>query len=91
MPRSTYIKPQVKKAISSGSLLKFVQDNLSSGKRLSIRGVAGLCGVQDTAIIRGADFRSRKLAEKLTEQGFKGADLAKNGFNAEVWTLTDDV
>lgn len=53
---------------------------------LSIRGVARCCGVDDKAIINGADFKSNKLGQILTYQGFQAADLSEDGFPPQaVW------
>lgn len=68
----------------------FLSVNKTEGGNLSIRGLAALCGVDDRAILRGADFNSDKLAEKLTEYGFEGADLLESGFNAEsAWLVIE--
>ncbi len=75
---------------TQSDLLSFIKNNLQGDKTLSIRGLAGLCGVNDRAIIRGADFHSTKLAQKLSEYGFEGADLARNGFPAQaVWLVIE--
>lgn len=79
------IAEQVRDAVEAENLIQFIGLHLTNGL-LSIRAVAALCGVSDTAIIRGGDFKSAKLAEKLEAHGFKGADLAENGFPpAAVW------
>lgn len=70
------------------SLLDAIRDEAMANGNLSIRGVARLAEVQDTAIIRSADFRSTKLAEKLTALGFGSADLAKDGFPPQAVVLT---
>lgn len=72
---------------SQESLLQFIKENLQSDGTISIRAVSKLCGVEDTAIIRCADFRSQKLAQKLTAQGFKAADLTSHGFNSQATWL----
>lgn len=69
------------------ALSDLIQDNLVNG-RLSIRAVARLLEVDDTALIRGADFTSQKLAQVLTSQGFEAADLVKTGFCAKSFWLT---
>jgi hypothetical protein len=40
------------------------------------------------SLIRGADFASQKLAQRLTDAGFEAADLVKNGFCAKSFWLT---
>jgi hypothetical protein len=72
---------------NQSDLLVFIKENLTNDKNLSTRGLARLCGVQDTALIRGADFKSQKLGQKLIEHGFKAADLVKNGFDAKACWL----
>lgn len=73
---------------TQADLLDFIRDELSNNQTLSIRGVARLCGVNDMAIIRSAEFASKKLAEKLTPQGFDAAELTQNGFPAKAVWLT---
>jgi hypothetical protein len=66
--------------------LSFIRDQAMPNGNLSIRGVARCCSVDDTSIIRGADFKSAKLGQTLTEYGFKPADLVENGFPPQaVW------
>lgn len=60
--------------------LSFIRDQAMPNGNLSIRGVARCCSVDDTSIIRGADFKSVKLGQNLTEYGFKPADLVEDGF-----------
>jgi hypothetical protein len=75
---------------TQSELLAYIKENLTEDKNLSIRGVAALCGVHHTAIIRGADLKSQKLAEKLTAYGFKGDALSENGFPAKaVWLVIE--
>lgn len=69
------------KISSTAELLSFFKENLT-GDNLSIRGLARLCGVPHTSIIRGAVLGSAALAEKLLEQGFEGGALSENGFNS---------
>lgn len=86
---SNQIVQRLDRAIQTESLAEFVKEFVSNGN-LSIRGLAAMCGVADTAIIRGADFKSDKLAERLTAHGFEGADLASNGFPPEaVWLVLE--
>ena len=73
---------------NQSELLAFVRDELNSEKNLSIRGVARLCGVKDTSIIRGAAFSSVNLSQKLIGQGFDAAALAENGFCPKAVWLT---
>jgi hypothetical protein len=69
---------------------QYICDNSVGDRALSIRGLARLCEVHDTAIIRGADFYSQKLAQKLTGIGFEAADLVKYGFNASsAWAVVE--
>lgn len=68
------------------SFLSFIADQKMSNGNLSIRGVARCCDVDHKAIITGGDFRSQKLGQTLTGQGFQAADLAANGFPPQaVW------
>jgi hypothetical protein len=68
---------------SQSDFIRYIQDNSIGGRNLSIRGLAGLCGVDDKAILNGADFKSQSLAQKLTASGFEGADFALTGFCAQ--------
>ncbi len=75
----------IENAIKTQNLEVFVRENLQ-GSNMSIRGVAALCGVQDTSIIRGAAFKSEKLGQRLKQHGFEGAALVEFGFPpAAVW------
>lgn len=65
---------------SPDALFNLIANEAMPNGNLSIRGVARMADVNDSAIIRGADFHSQKLAEILTGQGFTGADLTANGF-----------
>ena len=60
---------------SQPDFIRHIQDNSICGRNLSIRGLAGLRGVEDTSVIRGSAFNSNKLAEKLTVKGFDCAAL----------------
>ena len=71
-----------------GQFQSFIRENLTSGKNMSIRGVARMCDVQDTSLIRGAALKSDKLAEKLAKHGFEGGALTKNGFPPLAVVLT---
>ena len=71
-------------------LIAFIKANLIGETNLSIRGLATLCGVQDTSIIRGAAFNSKKLAEKLEPYGFEPTALVENGFDAKAsWLVIE--
>ena len=72
---------------TQSDLLAFLKENLSDGKNLSIRGVAMLCGVRHTSLIRDGAFNSEKLAQILTDSGFEAGALVKNGFNAKATWL----
>ncbi|MFG6105358.1 hypothetical protein U2F10_24095 [Leptothoe sp. EHU-05/26/07-4] len=85
----TVLALQVRKAIDSESLVEFIRENLQ-GENLSIKGVAALCGVADTSIIRGAAFKSLALAGRLENKGFEAAALAEEGFNPVATWLTID-
>jgi hypothetical protein len=80
---------QVQQAIEAENLAGFIQKNLE-GQKLSIRGVAGLCGVADKSIINGGSFNSQILAEKLESRGFDAGSLLENGFGAvETWLVIE--
>jgi len=80
---------QVRQAIETENLASFIRENLE-GQRLSIRGLAGLCGVDHKSIIKGGDFASKNLAEKLEAKGFEAADLVANGFGpVETWLVIE--
>jgi hypothetical protein len=66
--------------------LGFIADEAMSNGNLSNRGVSRCCGVNDTAIIRGAEFVSQKLGQTLLGHGFSAAELIANGFPPQaVW------
>lgn len=65
---------------TASDLLSYIKQDADTRGNLSIRGVARMATVNDTAIIRGAEFTSQKLAEKLTAHGFESAELSSNGF-----------
>jgi hypothetical protein len=70
--------------------LSFIEDQRMPNGNLSIRGVARCCDVDDRALIKGAEFKSQKLGQKLMEQGFTAADLVKNGFPPQaVWICVE--
>ena len=73
---------------TTDDLLTYIRENLIGGSNISIRGLARLCGVEDTSIIRSAAFKTLKLAEILVAEGFEAADLVKTGFNAKAAWLT---
>ncbi|EKU99749.1 hypothetical protein Lepto7375DRAFT_1817 [Leptolyngbya sp. PCC 7375] len=81
------LSKQVQEAISSGNLAQFMKENLEKGN-LSIVGVAALCGVSDTSIIRGSAFGSKRIAEKLESKGFEASALVEEGFNSVATWLT---
>jgi hypothetical protein len=67
--------------IASGSdLLAFIRDQAMPNGNLSVRGVERCCGVANSSLIEGVDFRVEKLAQVLTAQGFQAVDLIQNGF-----------
>ena len=80
---------QVQEVINTESLVEFIKENLQ-GENLSIKGVAALCGVADTSIIRGAAFKSAALAQKLEAKGFEAAALTEEGFSPVATWLTID-
>ena len=57
----------------------FILEHLQGNKNLSIRGVAKMAGVDESAIRRSADFSESKLSKKLATQGFKSADFSESG------------
>ncbi len=73
---------------SQNDLLSFIKEELTSERNLSIRGVARLCGVDHKSLISSGDFKSKKLAEKLSSAGFQSGDLVKGGFPAKAVWLT---
>lgn len=73
---------------SAKVLLEALRKDAFENGNLSIRGVARLCGVADTSIIRDAAFKSQKLAEKLTSHGFDAAALIEEGFPPQAVILT---
>jgi hypothetical protein len=68
-------------------LLAFIKENLTNDKNLSIRGLERLCGIANNALIKGVDFKSKKLGQKLIEHGFTAVDLVENGFDAKACWL----
>jgi hypothetical protein len=80
---------QVRQAIETENLASFIRENLE-GQKLSIRGVAGLCGVADKSIIKSGSFNSQVLAEKLEGRGFEAGSLAADGFGpTETWLVVE--
>ena len=77
---SNIVVPSFGYVATPDALLSLIKGEAMPNGNLSIRGVARMADVSDTAIMRGADFNAQRLAEILTQQGFQGADLAKNGF-----------
>jgi hypothetical protein len=75
---------------SQSDFIRYIQNNSIGERNLSIRGLAGLCEVEDTSIIRGAAFSSSKLAEKLLAKVFHCADLQPSGFDAQTaWLVIE--
>lgn len=74
------IVKQIEEAVETENLLAFIREYLEVNGNLSIRGVAGMCGVSHTSIIRGGAFKSAKLAQRLEPQGFEAGALSVNGF-----------
>lgn len=71
---------------SKEQLLEFIRSEIVKGKNLSIRGVARCCDVDHKSIINSGDFKSTKLSQMLTGQGFYAGDLVENGFPPQaVW------
>ncbi|MGV2830573.1 hypothetical protein [Myxosarcina sp. GI1(2024)] len=68
-------------------LLAYIKENLTSNSNLSIVGLARLCHVADTSIIRGSAFANQKLAVILSAYGFETSALVENGFNAQATWL----
>ena len=62
------------------ALFSLISNEAMPNGNLSIRGVARMADVNDMSIIRGADFSSQKLAERLVQHWFEAADLSENGF-----------
>jgi phage antirepressor YoqD-like protein len=67
---------------SQSAFIQYIRNNSVGGRNLSIRGLAELCGVADTSIIRTGAFASEELFQKLTASGFKAAALLMGGFCA---------
>lgn len=61
---------------------RYIRENSIGDRALSIRGLAKLCGIRDTAIIRGAAFSSARLSQKLSGHGFEPAAFLEKGFDA---------
>jgi hypothetical protein len=73
---------------TTSSLLDYIKSNLlNNGQNLSIRGLARLCDIQHTSIIRDGAFNSEKLGQILTAEGFEAGALEENGFNAKATWL----
>jgi hypothetical protein len=73
---------------NQNDFLAFIRDEAMPNGNLSIRGVSRCCGVDDKAILNGADFKSQKLGQTLTTHGFWPADLSANGFPPQAVWLT---
>lgn len=72
------------------TLLQFLKSELTSDSNLSIRGLAKLCGIKHTSLIRGGAFNSVKLGQTLMEHGFDAGALIENGFNAQAsWLVIE--
>lgn len=75
---------------SQSDFIRYIQDNSIGGRNLSIRGLAGLCGVSHTFLREGGVFTSEKLAQKLAGAGFQGVALLENGFCAQAaWLVIE--
>jgi hypothetical protein len=75
---------------SQSDFVQYIQDNSIGGRNLSIRGLAGLCGVAESSVREGAGLDSTKLAQKLAESGFEGARLIGAGFCAQsAWLVIE--
>lgn len=72
---------------TQAKLLHFIQDNLSEAKNLSMRGLARLCGVDESSLREAAGLQSHKLGQKLTEHGIDTAGLVENGFDGKATWL----
>jgi hypothetical protein len=69
---------------------QYICDNSIGDRALSIKGLSKLCGVHDTAIIRGSEFSSQRIAQKLTETGLTAPALVKHGFTASsAWAVVE--
>jgi hypothetical protein len=75
---------------SQSDFIRYIQGNSIRGRNLSIRGLAGLCGVAESSLREGAGLNSTKLAQKLAESGFEGARLIESGFCAQsAWIVIE--
>ena len=75
---------------SPESLLQYIKNNSIGDRALSIIGLAELCGVKDTSIIRGSAFASSKLAQTLAAHGFNASALSESGFNSiSAWLVIE--
>ena len=70
------------------SLLADIESEAMANGNFSIRGVARLAEVDHKSIIASGKFKSKKLFQKLTKQGFEIENLIKNGFPFEACLLT---
>lgn len=69
---------------------QYIRENSIGDRALSIKGLAGLCGVHYSSITKGDGFISAKLTQKLAEIGFEGCGLLKYGFNADAsWAVVE--
>lgn len=69
------------------SLSDIIQENLVNGK-LSFSAAARLMEVAHTSVIRDGAFKSQKLAQILTEQGFTARAIQNEGFCPKSFWLT---
>jgi hypothetical protein len=69
---------------------QYIRANSIGDRALSIKGLAGLCGVHYSSITKGDGFVSTKLTQKLAGMGFEGCGLSKYGFNADAsWAVVE--
>lgn len=69
------------------SVLQIIRQNLIGEKNLSVRGLARLCGIQHTSIIRDGAFNNKSIAQSLIQNGFDAGALVENGFDAQATWL----
>jgi hypothetical protein len=69
---------------------QYIRENSIGDRALSIRGLAGLCGVDRKAIMGSGEFVSAKLAQKLAEFGYQGGELLEKGFDSNAsWAVVE--
>jgi hypothetical protein len=75
---------------NQNEFIQYIKDNSIGDRALSIRGLAALCGVSPQSIVEGAHFKSQKLGQKLTAQGFEAGHLVEQGFNSmATWSVVE--